>query len=56
MDIKLQVWRENPGKEEGHFETYDAKNLSEDMSFLEMLDTVNEQLTEEGDRADRLRP
>jgi succinate dehydrogenase / fumarate reductase iron-sulfur subunit len=48
MDIKLQVWRENPGKEEGHFETYDAKNLSEDMSFLEMLDTVNEQLTEEG--------
>lgn len=48
MDIKLKVWRENPGKTEGHFETYDAKGLQKDMSFLEMLDTVNEQLTEEG--------
>jgi len=48
MDVKLKVWRENPGKEKGHFETYDAKNLNTEMSFLEMLDTVNEQLTEEG--------
>ncbi len=48
MNIKLQVWRENPGKVEGHFETYDANDLQEDMSFLEMLDTVNEQLTEDG--------
>lgn len=48
MDVKLKVWRENPGKENGHFETYDAKNLNTEMSFLEMLDTVNERLTEEG--------
>jgi succinate dehydrogenase / fumarate reductase iron-sulfur subunit len=48
MDVKLKVWRENPGKENGHFETYDAKNLNTEMSFLEMLDTVNENLTEEG--------
>lgn len=48
MDVKLKVWRENPGKEAGHFEIYDARNLNTEMSFLEMLDTVNETLTEEG--------
>lgn len=48
MNIKLKVWRENPGKESGHFETYDATGLNTEMSFLEMLDTVNEQLTEAG--------
>jgi len=48
MDINLKVWRENPGKEQGHFDTYEAKGLSSEMSFLEMLDTVNENLTEEG--------
>ena len=48
MDIKLKVWRENPGKESGHFETYEATGLNTEMSFLEMLDTVNENLSEEG--------
>ncbi|MEO0452770.1 MAG: succinate dehydrogenase/fumarate reductase iron-sulfur subunit [Verrucomicrobiota bacterium] len=48
MNIQLKVWRETPGKVEGHFETYEANDLSKDMSFLEMLDTVNEHLTEEG--------
>ncbi|MGF1679472.1 MAG: succinate dehydrogenase/fumarate reductase iron-sulfur subunit [Candidatus Methylacidiphilales bacterium] len=49
MKITLKAWRESPGKiSGGHFEEYAADNLSPDMSFLEMLDTVNERLTETG--------
>ncbi|MEM6600467.1 MAG: succinate dehydrogenase/fumarate reductase iron-sulfur subunit [Verrucomicrobiota bacterium] len=48
MNIKLKAWRENPGKEKGHFETYDVTGLNTKMSFLEMLDTVNEDLSNNG--------
>lgn len=49
MKITLRAWRESPGKNGGgHFENYPVDNLSPDMSFLEMLDTVNEQLTVQG--------
>jgi succinate dehydrogenase / fumarate reductase, iron-sulfur subunit len=48
MNVKLRVWRQNSPKSEGRFEEYEAKNLSPDMSFLEMLDVVNEDLTLSG--------
>ena len=48
MKLKLMVWRQkNPG-DPGAFEEYDATGIDADMSFLEMLDVVNEQLIEQG--------
>jgi succinate dehydrogenase / fumarate reductase, iron-sulfur subunit len=46
MHLKLTVWRQNGAGDAGHFEDYDAPDISEDMSFLEMLDTINERLVE----------
>lgn len=48
MNLTLKVWRQKNVKESGRFETYAAKNISPDMSFLEMLDEVNEVLIKEG--------
>lgn len=48
MNLTLKVWRQSNGNAEGNFETYDANNISDDMSFLEMLDVVNEQLIDKG--------
>lgn len=48
IDITLQVWRQDGPRDKGRFETYEARNISTDMSFLEMLDVVNEKLTMEG--------
>ena len=48
MDLTLQVWRQSRPDVEGEFETYQATGISQDMSFLEMLDAVNEQLVNEG--------
>jgi succinate dehydrogenase / fumarate reductase, iron-sulfur subunit len=48
MKVKLKVWRQNSAQEEGCFEEYQAQNLSPNMSFLEMLDVVNEDLTLSG--------
>jgi succinate dehydrogenase / fumarate reductase, iron-sulfur subunit len=45
INITLKVWRQNGDQVKGCLETYYAKNISTDMSFLEMLDVVNEQLT-----------
>jgi succinate dehydrogenase / fumarate reductase iron-sulfur subunit len=56
MNLTLHVWRQTNRSDAGRFETYDAKNISEHMSFLEMLDVVNEQAAREGRGADRLRP
>ena len=44
MNLKLKVWRQLNNKDSGRFEDYDAPNVSPDMSFLEMLDVVNENL------------
>jgi succinate dehydrogenase / fumarate reductase iron-sulfur subunit len=49
MDVTLKVWRQNGPDAPGGFETYQAKGMSPDMSFLEMLDLVNEQLIEAGE-------
>jgi len=48
MNITLKVWRQKNANDSGSLETYDAKNVSPDMSFLEMLDEVNEGLIESG--------
>ena len=45
INLKLNVWRQSGPNTKGRFETYNAHNISTDMSFLEMLDVVNEQLT-----------
>jgi succinate dehydrogenase / fumarate reductase iron-sulfur subunit len=44
----LHVWRQKGRDSAGSFATYEAKNVSPDMSFLEMLDVVNEELTAKG--------
>jgi len=47
INLTLKVWRQGRGEAIGRLETYDAKNISKDMSFLEMIDVVNEQLTKD---------
>ena len=51
MNLVLQVWRQKNRSDAGHFERYEAKDVSEHMSFLEMLDVVNEGLVKKGDEA-----
>lgn len=48
MRLTLHVWRQTGPAEPGRFERYVADDISEHMSFLEMLDVVNERLTAEG--------
>ncbi len=48
IDVTLKVWRQEGPDKPGRFETYEAKNINVDASFLEMLDIVNEQLIKEG--------
>jgi succinate dehydrogenase / fumarate reductase, iron-sulfur subunit len=46
--ITLHVWRQETPQAHGRFETYVAEDVSPDMSFLEMLDLLNEDLTNQG--------
>jgi len=46
MNLTLYVWRQKNAQDKGRMEKYEAKNISPDMSFLEMLDVVNEDLLE----------
>jgi succinate dehydrogenase / fumarate reductase iron-sulfur subunit len=48
INLTLKVWRQSSPQSKGKFETYRADNISTDMSFLEMIDVVNEQLTLDG--------
>ncbi|MEO5509771.1 MAG: succinate dehydrogenase/fumarate reductase iron-sulfur subunit [Longimicrobiales bacterium] len=48
MNLTLHVWRQSGGEDAGRFETYAAEGVDEHMSFLEMLDMVNERLIAEG--------
>jgi succinate dehydrogenase / fumarate reductase, iron-sulfur subunit len=48
MNLTLKVWRQQDSKEKGRFETYDVKDISSEMSFLEMFDVLNERLIREG--------
>jgi succinate dehydrogenase / fumarate reductase, iron-sulfur subunit len=49
VNLTLRVWRQAGPDAPGRFETYQATDISEDSSFLEMLDAVNEDLTNAGD-------
>ncbi|HEX8967709.1 MAG TPA: succinate dehydrogenase/fumarate reductase iron-sulfur subunit [Chloroflexota bacterium] len=51
MRLKLKVWRQKGPADQGRFETYEANDISEHMSFLEMLDVVNEDLIQRGQDA-----
>ena len=48
MNLTLKVWRQTNSKTVGSFETYQVKDISSEMSFLEMFDVLNEQLIIEG--------
>ncbi|MCO5230514.1 MAG: succinate dehydrogenase/fumarate reductase iron-sulfur subunit [Chitinophagales bacterium] len=48
LSLKLKVWRQKNSKDNGHFESYDVKGISTEMSFLEMFDVLNERLINEG--------
>lgn len=49
MKVKLKVWRQRNADSPGRFVVYDTPELNPNMSFLEMLDVVNEQLTLQGE-------
>ncbi len=48
ISVKLKVWRQRNSAASGSFETYDLKDISTHMSFLEMFDVLNEQLISSG--------
>jgi succinate dehydrogenase iron-sulfur subunit len=48
MNLILKVWRQKNSREKGRFETYEVKDISSEMSFLEMFDVLNERLNNEG--------
>jgi succinate dehydrogenase / fumarate reductase iron-sulfur subunit len=48
MNLKLKVWRQQNSKSEGRFEVYDVNDISSEMSFLEMIDVLNEKLIKDG--------
>jgi succinate dehydrogenase / fumarate reductase iron-sulfur subunit len=49
MNLTLRVWRQKSGAASGQFATYEARDVPADMSFLEMLDVVNEGLIARGE-------
>ena len=49
MKLKLKVWRQKNRRSKGKFEEYQLNNVSEDSSFLEMLDILSEELVEKGE-------
>jgi len=48
MNLTLKVWRQAGNNSEGRFESYEVKDISSEMSFLEMFDVLNERLIAEG--------
>jgi succinate dehydrogenase / fumarate reductase iron-sulfur subunit len=48
MNLTLHVWRQADAASEGRFETFSAQDVSADMSFLEMLDVLNDGLITDG--------
>ncbi|HDG96576.1 MAG: succinate dehydrogenase/fumarate reductase iron-sulfur subunit [Deltaproteobacteria bacterium] len=48
INLTLKIWRQEGPEAKGRLETYEMKDVSTDMSFLEMLDVLNERLTLEG--------
>ena len=48
INLTLKVWRQKGPEDKGGLEVIEAKDISTDLSFLEMLDVVNENLALEG--------
>lgn len=48
MNLTLKIWRQKNAQDKGRLETYQVSDISEHMSFLEMLDVLNEKLISEG--------
>ena len=48
MNLNLKVWRQKNSKTEGRFESYQVNDISSEMSFLEMIDVLNEKLIKDG--------
>lgn len=51
MKLNLKIWRQKDRKSAGKMAAYQLDNVSEHMSFLEMLDVLNEQLINKGDES-----
>ncbi|HEX6382779.1 MAG TPA: 2Fe-2S iron-sulfur cluster-binding protein, partial [Acidimicrobiia bacterium] len=49
LDLKLRIWRQAGPSDQGAMVEYDLPGVSEDMSFLEMLDLLNERLIAKGE-------
>ncbi|MCB9833190.1 MAG: succinate dehydrogenase/fumarate reductase iron-sulfur subunit [Planctomycetes bacterium] len=50
ISLTLKVWRQESAKDAGKMATYEVKDINDEMSFLEMLDVLNEQLVTKGER------
>jgi succinate dehydrogenase / fumarate reductase iron-sulfur subunit len=48
VNLHLRIWRQAGPDDAGHFEEFEARDINEDMSFLEMLDVINESLIDDG--------
>ena len=48
MKLTLKIWRQENATANGSMQTYSLDGVSPDMSFLEMMDVLNEQLMEQG--------
>ncbi len=49
MNLTLHIWRQKNSTDKGGFKAYEVSNISPDMSFLEMIDVLNEELTHKGE-------
>jgi len=49
MNLKIRIWRQKDAQDRGQFVEYDAPDVNVEMSFLEMLDVVNERLIARGE-------
>ena len=49
MNLTLKIWRQKNAEDKGGFQTYEVSDISPDMSFLEMIDVLNEDTTRKGD-------
>lgn len=49
MNLTLKIWRQKNADTKGKMQTYQVSDISADMSFLEMMDVLNEQLIEKGE-------
>ena len=49
MNLTLKIWRQKSAEDKGGFQTYEVSDISPDMSFLEMIDVLNENTTRKGE-------